>query len=309
MSASLPHDAAVASRIVSRNLIARNHESGDDPGRQFDMAQPAGINSVRPMKTRLTALAAACGLAVGLAEPTPPPFHEFTGPDGQRFKAEIVSVDKGTVTFRSPDGNLTHLPFNSLNAADQSVVREWHAVRATRIEAVFTKRKVESRTTGEAARSTSTSGSRSSGAKSIQESSQSRSREESWCYDITLTNRSSFDIGPLTVEFRQFAEQVATTRGSGGKSKNEEVRQTKGELPVGKIPALRSVTVRTEPIALQFGKSMDKSTSRETGQSDSTIHEDRGQLDSVWIRVRNAKGALLFETKSAGNIARRSTWE
>ena len=54
---------------------------------------------------------------------------------------------------------------------------------------------------------------------------------------------------------------------------------------------------------------MNKTTTRETGDSDSTIHEDRGQLDSVWIRVRNAKGALLFETKSAGNIARRSKWE
>ena len=263
---------------------------------------------VHPMNLPLFGLWIFCGIAAVLAE-VPPQTHEFTGPNGQKFKAGIVGLEKGTVTLRSFDGKLTRTPFDSMNEADQQVVREWHMVRATRIEAVFTKRKAESQTTGEAVRNTSTTQSRGAGAKTIQESSQSRSRDEAWCYDITLTNRSAFDIGPLNVEYRQFAEQVSTTRGSGGKNKSEEIRETKGTLPVEWIPPLRSVTVRTEPITLQFAKSMNKTTARETGDSDSTIHEDRGQLDSVWIRVRNARGALLFETKSAGNIARRSKWE
>ena len=183
------------------------------------------------MNLPLFGLSILCGIAAVLAE-VPPQTHEFTGPNGQKFKAGIVGFDKGTVTLRSFDGKLTRTPFDSMNEADQQVVREWHMVRATRIEAVFTKRKAESQTTGEAVRNTSTSESRGTGAKTTQESSQSRSRDEAWCYDITLTNRSAFDIGPLNVEYRQFAEQVSTTRGSGGKTKNEEIRETKGALPV-----------------------------------------------------------------------------
>lgn len=164
-----------------------------------------------------------------ITESTLREFHVFHGTDGKAVKGRIKAYnpDTETVTIIKESGGARKVGLDVLSKADQACVREWHLLHG-----FFTKVHIHS---------------------SVRINSNGVGTEfliwrpdKEIVYDITLENRSDYDLHDLTIDYCIHYELDRP----GNRGRTTEQRAKCGTLAIGTLADGNKAQAETQPLVL-----------------------------------------------------------
>jgi hypothetical protein len=258
------------------------------------------ISTLLPRHIFLGLIALANGLTTFLwAEE---PSHPFKDKTGRIITGRPVRVEHSQLIIIDEQSKISQTPVDSLCDADQLYVKQFLAGQGVRLEVRTSKRRAESKVTKKAASSESSSTS-ATGSKFYDKDLASRKREQEWMFDLEITNRTQVPIGPFTLEYVQFAEQIHLWKDSGGSGKRAEVRKQNDVLQITSLAPFEKFKFTTKSEKLIFEKTREKRSASDG--FDFTQNELRGDLDSVRLQLKDSRNVVIWEYYGPGPVAKK----
>jgi hypothetical protein len=204
----------------------------------------------------------------------------FTDTGGRTMIAEIMDATEATVRVRRDDGRVFEIAQATLSAGDREFIAAWRLKR----EFAF--------------------GGVTIGAQRVRletERTQTRSstkKDESWCYKLTLTNRSRADLSGLRVEYRVFyVDDTAQADRDELPLKRKAGRTTLAEFGPGAATEVQTTVVELQVTELKPGQRYSGTGKRKVEDS----------LAGIWVRLYRG-GELLHEFADPTTLPKDETW-
>jgi|GEM_PF-5200075 len=233
-----------------------------------------------------------CCLLLSTASHAEEPFREFSNPEGATIKARPIGIYGDKVRLEFADQREMNVALDFFSKKDAAFLKQWAIVflssQERLLEVDVQRKKV---VTADYKRDVKlTDGSVVEDALEI--------REIDGFYEITLENRSDFDLSSIVVEYRVFSEQ--DHRGKVDRDDVNYIRAV-GSLSY-KLAPDAVLTQSTKPVKLEeteLGKGITWSGGGELSTD--------AKLIGIWFRIYS-DDSMLLEFAQPSTLPKREQW-
>lgn len=167
------------------------------------------------------------------------PARTFTSTDGRTLEGEIVDANSNFVSIkRTSDGRTLKVPVDSLSADDLKEIAEWRTAKALgKLVFTATKEKISS-----------------------SNNKNNNTREQFWCWVITVRNNSPHPLTGSTLRWSQVVERTDRNQSSAAGAAKTVSRSGKGSMPLPELGAFQTIKIKSDAIQVQSYSSATFST-------------------------------------------------
>jgi hypothetical protein len=207
--------------------------------------------------------------------------RKFTDQGGRTIEAHILAGTPDTVTIEMADGKSHTVPITKFSELDQIHIREWIKANPDARPYKFELTEVAKRL-----------------GKERRESASYEVTEESWNYELTIKNRSGFDVGFLDVRYRIFSS-VPNTSDAGGLPK---ITTSDGLASIASLRNNGDIELKTDPVSL-----LESRLTTGSEFTDGSDIEKKQGLDGIWVKLFH-DGKNVAEFKAGTDIVKKAEW-
>jgi hypothetical protein len=207
--------------------------------------------------------------------------RKFTDQDGRTIEARLLAGTLDTVTIEIANGKSHTVAITKFSELDQIHIREWIKANPDARPYKFELTEVAKRL-----------------GKERRESASYEVTEESWNYELTIKNRSGFDVGFLDVRYRIFSS-VPNTSDAGGLPK---ITTSDGLASIASLRNNGDIELKTDPVLL-----LESRLTTGAEPSDGSDVESKQELDGIWVKLFH-NGKNIADLKAGTEIVNNAEW-
>lgn len=208
-------------------------------------------------------------------------YRTFTDDQGRQIQAALIRASDSEAWIRREDGQTFRVALTKFSEEDQKYVAEWR-----RTEAITAPTAIEfaARRFNDGRRTTS--------------SESTITSIEVYGYEITLTNRSPYQLSDLEIEYRYFIWEGDV----GATGQNRRIRHQDGRTRIDSLPPRAQAEFKTDTTTLRSTRLKPN-----WSYSNSNQRRTKDDLRGVWVRVRD-KGNLIAEFSNPAGLMETESW-